>query len=692
MKNYIFNKAALMIAALTGTAALTGCNDFLDVEPPSTVSPEAYFTTADQLGYYTINYYCNYSNWSASGNGGQFPSHADYTSFIHDDMGTDNEADGSPGSLFYEGEDYKVGQSGGAWNFDRITALNFFIRTVRPKYEANEISGSDIAAKHYFGEGYFLRAMEYFFRLRKVGDFPIITENLPDNREQLIAGSKRAPRNMVARFILADLDSAISLLSDGSSTGGRARITRDVALLLKARVALFEATWEKYFASTPFVPDAGAGWAGAKKEYNQGFTYDNAAEVRFFLDQALDAASQVADAHPVLTNNNKNTIGETAAIGKNPYYDMFATTDPSSYDEVLMYRVYNKEKNGGHSLNQYMRAGQPRGYTQEFANAFLMENGLPIYADGSGYAGDDFVADTKKNRDWRWRLFMKAPGDYAYSDATDQMGIGTKKDVPDVRGGSYKFVTSTGYKKGKYMTKESGFTSTSKDETASVIFRAAEAYLIYMEAAWEKFGDNLDSKAWQYWSALRTRAGVDPDIQKTIIATDLDKEEYYTHDLGMYSAGQRITSKVLYNIRRERRCELMSEGFRLDDLYRWRSLDQLKGGKFFLHGAKIFGPMLASYPKNRLKYDQPKMSDNNVSSPSDVTGGLNGDPSYLSMFRVTNESQYYNSGMCWHMAHYLSPIAVNHFLESSADGVSIETSPIYQNPYWGTVNGVGAQQ
>ena len=28
----------------------TSCNDYLDVTPPSDVSPEKYFTTADQLG------------------------------------------------------------------------------------------------------------------------------------------------------------------------------------------------------------------------------------------------------------------------------------------------------------------------------------------------------------------------------------------------------------------------------------------------------------------------------------------------------------------------------------------------------------------------------------------------------------------------------------------------------------------
>jgi len=142
-----------------------------------------------------------------------------------------------------------------------------------------------------------------------LGDFPIITSSLSDDREVLVKASRRYPRNQVARFIIADLDSAASLLSNGNGPGGRARITRDVALLLKARVALYEATWEKYFAGTPFVPDAAAGWPGAQKDYNSSFSYDNASEVSYFLDQALSASKEVADNHPTLTANNKQESG-----------------------------------------------------------------------------------------------------------------------------------------------------------------------------------------------------------------------------------------------------------------------------------------------------------------------------------------------------------------------------------------------
>lgn len=673
----------LMALCLLST---TSCNDYLDVTPPSDVSPEKYFTTADQLGAYTINLYCSYKNWNAEDDatGGQFPTHADYTSFIHDDMGTDNETAKSTNARFYEGSTFKVGATGGKWNFNNINNINFFINTAEPKLDKGEVAGDETAAKHYLGEGYFLRAQEYFFRLRKLGDFPIIKECLPDDRATLIEASKRQPRNKVARFILEDLDKAASLLTNNKL--GRNRISKDVALLLKARVALYEATFEKYHAGSPRVPDASAGWPGANMDYNKNFTYDNASEVKFFLQQALDASKLVADAHPQLAQNSFEEIGETNKMGSNEYYDMFACDDPSAIDEVLMYRSYIRTLAGGHSLTQWM-AQSDRGYTQEFANCFLMQNGLPVYATGSGYAGDDYVQDTKVGRDWRWKLFMKAPNEYIFSNTKDQV-----PNPPRVYSSSMKFRCSTGYMKSKAFSKNGLDNGTNKDETASIIFRASEAYLIYLEAAWEMYGDALDVAAWKYWKALRSRAGIDVDPQVTIDATDLDKEETTSHDFALYSAGSRITSKVLYNIRRERRCELISEGFRMDDLIRWRSLDQLAKHSYFLHGCKIFGPMQSLYKASNLKYDQADDSKNNVSSPDDTKGALNGDARYLSMFRTSKNGEFYNAGMTWRQAHYLYPIAVNHFLESSKDGATIETSTIYQNPGYSTVADTPAEK
>ena len=60
---------------------------------------------------------------------------------------------------------------------------------------------------------------------------------------------------------------------------------------------------------------------------------------------------------------------------------------------------------------------------------------------------------------------------------------------------------------------------------------------------------------------MRTRAGVSDDIQKTIDATDMNKEAQA--NWGAYSAGK-LVDKTLYNIRRERCCEFMGEGYRIE--------------------------------------------------------------------------------------------------------------------------------
>lgn len=684
---------------------MSSCNDYLDITPPSEVTPETYFNTADQLGAYTISYYYyknsnstssfDHNELTANRSSNPFPSFAlggsSYSNFLDDDQGTDNES--GTNDRFFDGTSkVKVGSGGGSWSFSYINDINYFLEEVLPRYEANQIQGAEELIRHYIGEAYFLRANEYFTKLRSLGDFPTITTTLPLDHEVLRDSSERRPRNIVARFILADLDKAIGMLTNGEATS-KNRITRDVALVMKARVALYEATFEKYFAGTPFVPDKNAGWPGANMSYNAGFTYDNASEVSFFLDQALSAAKEVCDRHPSLTRNNKQMIGSSfTGMPSNPYYDLFSTTDPSSMDEALMYRSYLADVGGGHCMNQYIRNG--RGYTQEFANCFLMENGLPIYDAASGYKGDDYVADTKEGRDWRWKLFMKAPGEYIYEGDSDQR-IGVAKDknstdylVPVIYSGP-SIGTSTGYTKGKGWSKDAAFSKGGQDYTAAVIFRSAEAYLIYLEAAWEKYGDGLDSYAWDIWAKLRNRAGLPDDPQVTIAATDLDKEEEYSHDFALYSGGKKISSKVLYNIRRERRCELISEGMRWDDLIRWRALDQLKTNRYYKHGAKIFGPMLNFFPKNKLKYDQKKSSSNNVSSPGDVEGGLNGNAEYWSLLRVSNESDWYESGYSWRMGHYLSPIAESHFLETERNG---NPSTIYQNPYWSTEHDTPASE
>lgn len=53
------NKKIMKFSALAiaFSGLIISCDDYLDIEPPSSVSPESYLVDADQLGAYTIRYY-----------------------------------------------------------------------------------------------------------------------------------------------------------------------------------------------------------------------------------------------------------------------------------------------------------------------------------------------------------------------------------------------------------------------------------------------------------------------------------------------------------------------------------------------------------------------------------------------------------------------------------------------------------
>ena len=71
----------------------------------------------------------------------------------------------------------------------------------------------------------------------------------------------------------------------------------------------------------------------------------------------------------------------------------------------------------------------------------------------------------------------------------------------------------TGYCLRKGLNTSGDMQSTKESYTGCPIFRAAEAYLNYIEAYYELNG-NLGGNCDKYWKALRARAGMSTDYQK----------------------------------------------------------------------------------------------------------------------------------------------------------------------------------
>lgn len=632
----------------------TSCDDYLDREPLSDVTPNDYLWSEADLAAYTINQY-------------NFPSHGGWNSgTFASDNHTDNQVTSNYSNIWVPGE-WRVPQSGGEWDFTKIRNCNYFLETVLPRWEAGGIKGGSENIAHYIGEAYFLRAYEYFNKVQALGDFPIITTTLNDNMEELIEASHRKPRNEVAHFILEDLDTAIELLKT-TPPNDKNRISIYAAYLFKSRVALHEATWLKYHKGTALVP-GGAGWPGDPASAS-GFNID--VEINFFLSEAMAAAEEVADVIPLVDNTKDDGYNSS----NNPYAQMFASSDMNGFDEVLMWRAYDPSLGISHNVNHYVNQnGANTGFSREFVDNFVMASGLPIYDNASGYAGDDSVQVVKIGRDNRLQLFMKVPGELRYTDKTNADGTPILEGYPDILGiTETRYVTGYALKKGfSYLSEESEGSSGS---IGSIIFRAAEAYLNYIEASYLKEG-TINSKADQYWKAIRERAGVEPNYSVTVDATVLSEEA--KNDFAAYSAGELLSDPILYNIRRERRCELMAEGLRMFDLKRWRALDQLAENPHIMEGFKIWGPMQDWFVdedgESRLVEPGTDGKTPNVSSSADSE--------YMRPYAVNvDNSNLVLNGYRWTQAHYLTPIAIQHFIITAENAGDLSSSVIYQNPGW----------
>lgn len=671
IEKFIKRGGALLFAAFL----LSSCN-FLDTDPIDQISPNSYYTTADQLGGFTFNYYQtifrNNSGWWAG-----------VATF---DNGTDNQAAlGGNASMFLQ-DQWKVPTSGGI-NFNNIRNVNKFIDETEAKIADKKISGSETMINHYMGEAYLIRAMLYFDKLINYGDFPIVLTELNVDAD-LAAESKRMPRNEVARQILKDFDKAISLLQNNVS--GKLRLSKNVALTLKSRVALFEGTFEKYHRGTGRVP-GDANWPGRDKEWNKGKTFNQQAEVDFFLDQAMTSAKEVADAVGISTPNSHqmNPTAKGQYNGWNKYYDMFASADLTSFPEVLMWRQFNTDINVAHLTSNKLRTGSATGWTRSLVESFLMKNGLPIYAQGSGYQGDKSIDLAKTNRDERLQLFVFGESDVL---AVDQNSIDLEnKDKPAsehvdlVKFKAPIIITNnaetkdvTGYRQRKFYNydEKTHLGQTFSDNSGQILVRVEEAMLNYMEASYEK-NHTIDATAQGYWNALRNRAGITASIQTTIAATDMSYEantNRTSYDWGAFSAGKAIDA-TLYSIRRERRSEFAGEGYRIDDLKRWAAMDQVNN--YQIEGVNLWEAM----------HKDPRFIEVNgdvlIADGSDkATVSSNANSKYLRPYQINKKYNLYN-GYTFYQAHYLSPFSVQEMILASPDG-DIQNTYLYQNIYWPT--------
>lgn len=409
------------------------------------------------------------------------------------------------------------------------------------KYEECNIKEDAKASK---GEALFFRAYYYFKLYKRFGETPIIKDVLDVNSPGLTAS--RDKRTDVEDFILSDIDEAINYLPDDVPDDKKGRITKGIALAFKSRVALFIGTWGKYHSTRTDYKD--------------------------ILEKAADAAEKVITGSG--TDGKKYDLYK--AYGIDSYRYLFIEEGDDSPESILDNRYYYKIRTHG---NTYGWAWGTNGFpTKKFADMYLCDDGLPI-DKSPRFQKYQTVLSEYQNRDPRMELTLLKPTE---SYITSEMQ--SPSTVP------YNFSerpeTKSGYRLHKFIG-EKFYESVGSGpcEYDCHIIRYAEVLLNYAEAKFEKDDNISDADLDMTINELRRRVLWDVKLTNGFVnSNNLDMKT---------------------EIRRERNVELAFEGFRYDDLRRWKTAEAEMPES--LRGVKVKGTewesKLAPETLASLKFD-----------------------------------------------------------------------------------------
>lgn len=503
---------------------LSSCNDdFLERSPIVNISDANFWKTANDLELYTNNFYNrsdllnSYGSWGSIGPYG-----------LDADNGTDTQVSYNYNTRM-NGEATNPA-SGGGWavnDWATLRNINYFMANY------NKVDAPWDQVKVYVGESLFFRSLFYFGKLKTFGDLPWITSTLDNTSSILYEG--RLPRNQVVDSIMLDLDKAIEYLPErGPSYTGR--LTKEVALLLQARIALYEGTWEKYHGikNTPF------------KVVNSDGTK--------FIQKAAEASNALI----TLAESNGNTK-LADCTGEAGYTNLFNQRDYSSNKEVLLWRKYSV--NDG----QYTRwgayyYGAGRGLTKGLIDSYLCTDGKPISVSDK-YQGDKTLKNVVANRDPRLNQTIFVD-DGKHILFTDNNTFFATPGFEGVIANS----CPTGYQLYKGFNTNYTECINQQSTIGTIYFRYAEALLIYAEAKAE-LGTITQMDIDRTINALRSRVGMNEGLlNMNNIVTDPNWEF-------------KNINPLLNEIRRERKVEFACEGFRRDDIFRWAVVDEVMVGK-----------------------------------------------------------------------------------------------------------------
>ncbi|UOY08303.1 RagB/SusD family nutrient uptake outer membrane protein [Muricauda sp. SCSIO 64092] len=484
------------------------CSDVLDTEPDSVITENNFFTNESDFEIFSNKFY------------DYFPR--DGRGFVNFIWNADNDSDNlhqmGDGNLLAFGantiNDNPPAYGGGGWSFSRIRSVNFMLGKI------DEAPISDAAKNTWSAVGRFFRAYLYFDKVRKYGDVPWYDTALDETSEEIYR--PRDPRATVIANIMADLDFAAANLPQ--DIGNKTTLDRYAALALKARVALYEGTYRKYHS----LPEP---WEE-------------------LLNEAVEASLTIMDEGGYALHNDGD-------VNEN-YYNYFALRSPGESSETILARHYDiSQAVGGHWSQRFIILQAMTGISKSLADDFLCTDGLPValsplFDPTTDY---DLIEDEMANRDPRMHQTIF---NIDVPILSDPIAYFNDEQIP-----RFDQFFNTGYVIRKFSKLDRALQVPGAADDGAPVFRLGEIYLIFAEAKAE-LGTLEQADLDASINLLRNRVGM-PPMQ---IAT-LERDPDSNFDGSLSEIPQ--VSVLIDEIRRERRVELACEGFRRDDLMRWKA-------------------------------------------------------------------------------------------------------------------------
>ena len=384
--------------------------------------------------------------------------------------------------------------------------------------------------ERYAGEVRFFRALFYWYKVVNFGDVPLLLKALDDNSEELY-GPREKREKVMDEVVLEDLKFAVANLPEKNQAAA-GRLHKDAARALMSRICLWEGTYRKY------------------RNIEGADTY---------LDACVKASEELMDAgYDIYSTGNTDE----------DYRNLFIQKDLRSNPEAIFYRAYITDKN----THNYTRQASEKntGMSKDFVDSYLfLDDGKPIGLTSHPY-DDSTPAKECEGRDPRYTQTIATPGFIMTLPdlAVNLPAIGTSR-------------TSTGYWNIKGRSSDLAQFNADKSDLDLFIFRYAEVLLNYAEAKYELTGSLTIAELDKSINLIRDRVGM-PHLTTNPDADPNAVNYGYT------------VAPLLYEIRRERRIELVGEGFRFNDIIRWKAGKLIEGVKT-IRGMKLTDELRSQY-------------------------------------------------------------------------------------------------